>query len=108
MVFVYGLIDALHNQKRLVSFQGKPLMRMAVPRLIRVFHALSSRPMQIREVSETEFLRAAIHQVLTDIHVYCQFAQFPSAIPWNNPSIFHLTLLIQPPAMDPLEFYLQP
>jgi hypothetical protein len=29
MAFVYGLINALHNQKLLVSFGENPMMRMA-------------------------------------------------------------------------------
>ncbi|MFZ0513184.1 MAG: hypothetical protein WAM14_16355 [Candidatus Nitrosopolaris sp.] len=56
MVFAYGLINALHNQKLLVSFGDKLLMRVAFPRLIHVSRALSSLPMQIKRVSKIEFL----------------------------------------------------
>ena len=107
MVFGYVLISGLHNQKLLVSFGDKPLTRMAVPRLIHVSRALSSLSMQIKRASKIEFLSAAIRQVLIDSHLYCQFGQFLSVIPLHNLSIFRLTLLLQPPAMDSLGFCLQ-
>src|SRR6266487_1391358 len=44
--------------------------------------------------------KVAIRQILIDSHLYCQFGQFLSVIPLHNLSIFHLTLLVQPAAMD--------
>ena len=56
IVFAYGQISALRNQKILVSFGDKPLTSMAVPRLIHVPRALSRLPIQIKRVSKIEFL----------------------------------------------------
>src|SRR5215469_7668496 len=54
--FAYGLINALHNQRLLVSFVDKPLVRTDVPHLIHVSRASSSLAMHTKRESKIEFL----------------------------------------------------
>src|SRR5262249_11412363 len=54
--FAYGLINALHNQRLLVSFVDKPSVRTDVPHLIHVSRASSSPAMHTKRESKTEFL----------------------------------------------------